>query len=174
MYGGYMASTVNNAFSEFMKDFVNLEPSVVSAANNSKNNLLDNISEFDKEDGFFSLVSSYNVQFGSFARKTKCRKLDDIDLMLGISANGATYNSNDPWYDVRITSCVDDLAQKACTRYDGTLNSTSVINCFKKKLEKVREYSHSEVNKRGEAVVLNLKSKDWSFDIVPCFRTVVE
>ena len=61
-----------------------------------------------------------------------------------------------------------------CARDDGTLNSTQVSNKFKDKLKNVREYSRSEIRRSGEAVILNLKSKDWSFDIVPCFHTVTE
>jgi hypothetical protein len=94
--------------------------------------------------------------------------------MIGISASGATYNSSDPWDNVRITSSTTNFAQKECANLDGTLNSNKVINKFKKKLEEVREYSHSDIHKSGEAVVLNLKTKVWSFDIVPCFHTVVE
>lgn len=169
-----MATTVNNAFDEFMKDIVNLDPDVVSKARESRDNLLENIAEFDDEDGFFDLCQDFNVHFGSFARKTKCRELDDIDLMIGIAANGATYNSSDPWDDVHITASTTNQAQKDCTREDGTLNSTQVINKFKNKLKHVREYSRSDIHKSGEAVVLNLTSKDWSFDIVPCFHTVTE
>ena len=169
-----MATTVNNAFDEFMKDIVNLDPDVVSKARESRDNLLENIAEFDNEDGFFDLYEGYNVHFGSFARKTKCRELDDIDLMIGIAANGATYNSSDPWDDVHITASTTNQAQKDCTREDGTLNSTQVINKFKSELKHVREYSRSDIHKSGEAVVLNLTSKDWSFDIVPCFHTVTE
>ena len=169
-----MATTVNTAFDEFMKDIVNLDPDVVSKARESRDNLLENIAEFDDKDGFFDLYEGYNVHFGSFARKTKCRELDDIDLMIGITANGATYNSSDSWDDVHITASTTNQAQKDCTREDGTLNSTQVINKFKSKLKHVREYSRSDIHKSGEAVVLNLTSKDWSFDIVPCFHTVTE
>lgn len=169
-----MANTVNNAFSEFMTQVVNLDKDVVSTARKSRDNLLENISEFDDAADFFDLCQDYNVHFGSFARKTKCRELDDIDLMIGIAANGATYNSSDPWDNVRITPSTTNSAQKNCMNIDGTLNSTKVSNKFKKKLEEVREYSHSDVRRSGEAIVLNLKSKDWSFDIVPCFHTVVE
>lgn len=169
-----MATTVNNAFSEFMTDSVNLDKDVVTNARNSRDNLLSNISEFGNSDGFFDLCQNFNVHFGSFSRKTKCRELDDIDLMIGISANGATYNSSDPWDNVHITPSITDSAQRACLNFDGTLNSTKVINKFKNKLVEVREYSRSDIHKSGEAVVLNLTSKVWSFDIVPCFHTVVE
>lgn len=169
-----MATTVNLAFSEFMRDIVNLDPDVVSEARKSRDNLLDNIAEFDADDDFFDLCDSFNVHFGSFARKTKCRELDDVDLMIGIAANDATYYPTDPWDNVRINASTTNTAQKDCTRDDGTLNSTQVSNKFKKKLEKVREYTRSEVRRNGEAIILNLKSKDWSFDIVPCFHTVAE
>ena len=169
-----MATTVNSAFFEFMKDTVNLESNVVSAARTSRDNLLDNIAEFSQEDGFFRLCDEFNEHFGSFARKTKCRELDDIDLMIGIAADGATYNCFDPWDNVRMTANANNSAQVDCMRSDGTLNSTQVVNKFKRKLEGVREYRRSDVHRNGEAVVLNLKSKDWSFDIVPCFRTVTE
>ena len=168
-----MAITVNNAFAEFMKEVVNLDSDVVSEARSSRDNLLENIAEFDNDD-FFNLCQGFNVHFGSFARKTKCRELNDIDLMIGISANGATYNSSDPWDDVHMTANLDVAVQADCANDDGTLNSTKVINKFKKKLENVREYSRSDIHKSGEAVVLNLISKDWSFDIVPCFHTVKE
>ncbi len=169
-----MATTVNVAFSEFMKETVNLNSDTVIKARDSRDNLLDNIAEFDDMDGFFDLCDSFNVHFGSFARKTKCRELDDIDLMIGIAASGATYYQSDPWDNVRIISGSINDAQVDCTRDDGTLNSTQVLNHFKKKLEYVREYSRSEIHRNGEAVTLNLKSKEWSFDIVPCFHTVQE
>lgn len=169
-----MAKTVNDAFDEFMRDTVNLDPDVVSKARESRDNLLENINEFAEDEEFFELHSGFNFHTGSFARKTKCRELDDIDLLIGISANGATYYSDDPWDNVRITASSSNAAQRECTRYDGTLNSTQVSNRFKKKLEGVREYSRSEIHKNGEAIVLNLISKDWSFDIVPCFHTVTE
>ena len=129
-----MALTVNTAFDEFMRNSVNLDPDIVSMARTSRDNLLDNISEFDNIDGFFDLCADFNVHFGSFARKTKCRELDDIDLMIGIAASGATYNAYDSWDSVRITASSSNGAQVECTRSDGTLNSTQVLNRFNKKL----------------------------------------
>lgn len=168
-----MAKTVNQAFEEFMRNSVNLDPYVSKAAKLSRENLLDNIDEFNDDD-FFDLCNKFNINFGSFARKTKCRELDDVDIMVGISGNGATYDVSDPWNNVRIYANIDDKAQSQCTDEDGTLNSTKVSNKFKKKLESVREYSRSEIKRNGEAIRLNLISKVWSFDVVPCFHTEQE
>lgn len=165
--------TINKALDKYMKEFVNLDPKDVKAARKSRDNLLLNISEFS-DDGFFRLWSDINRHFGSFARKTQCRELDDIDLMIGIKSEGATYNVYAPWDHITIFSNTNSLIQKSCTNEDGTLNSTLVLNQFKAKLRNVREYFSSEIHKNHEAVVLDLISKDWSFDIVPCFQTVKE
>jgi len=170
----YMALTVEQAFYEFMRDTVDLDPQIVKNARESRNNnLLENINEFDNDD-FFNLCPEYNLHFGSFSRKTKCRELDDIDLMIGISADGATYNPHNSWDNVTITASDTDTAQIGCSDNYGRLNSISVLNKFKKELENVREYSRSDIKRNGEAVTLNLKSKQWNFDIVPCFHTEEE
>ena len=169
-----MAISVDSAFNEFMRDYVNLDPDIVQSARNSRDNLLDRIKAFDNKDNFFDLCEAFNLHFGSFSRKTKCRELDDIDLMIGISASGATYNSNDSWNNVTITAGYINPAQRSCKNDDGSLNSTQVLNCFKKELEKLPEYQHSEIKKNGEAITLYLKTKELGFDIVPCFHTVTE
>jgi len=168
-----MVKSVNEAFKLFMKNNINLDAEKVKQARESRDNLLMNLQEFDNED-FFHLCQNYNVHFGSFSRKTKCSPLDDIDLMIGLTADGATYNQFESWDNITIIASSLNDSQQNSINSDGTLNSTLVLNKFKKKLEKVREYQNSDLKRNGEAVVLNLISKDWSFDIVPCFHTVVE
>ena len=168
-----MVMLVGEAFSLFLKEFVNLDPEVTQKARDSRDNLLLNINEFDQND-FFKLHEPYNVHFGSFSRKTKCKILDDIDLMIGISGNGAFYYSNSLWNNISIVASTTDEAQKSCVDPDGLLNSAKVINKFKEKLKNIPEYSHSDIKKNNEALVLNLRSKEWSFDIVPCFYTTTE
>lgn len=169
-----MAKAVNEAFNKFMSNCVNLDKDRVAIARENRDNLLSNIAEFNGDD-FFNLYHNYDLHFGSFSRKTKCRPLDDIDLMIGIGAYGATYNSNDSWNDVKMYPSASNQTQIDCTdSNNGTLNSTLVLNKFKNKLEKLRDYSRSEVKRNKEAIVLNLVSKDWVFDIVPCFHTVQE
>lgn len=169
-----MAKNVFDAFNEFMRDKIDLDPDVVSDARKSRDNLIENINDFDNKN-FFRFYHEINIQFGSFARKTKKRPLDDIDLMIGIAADGATYNASDPWNDVRINASKENATQQDCLNDDGvTLNSTKVLNRFKSKLEGLRDYNKSEIHRNGEAVTLNLVSRDWAFDIVPCFQTVYE
>lgn len=165
-----MATTVNNAFEEFMRDSVNLIPEKTSMARRSRDNLINNINGFSEEDDFFSIYSNKNLKYGSFARKTKIRELDDIDLMICLSAEGVrTY--------VEYTDCIYMFGSDADRRNglitSGTdyLNSTKIINRFIKKLSALSDYSKAELHKNQEAVTLQLKSYTWNFDIIPCFYT---
>jgi len=72
-----MAKTINEAFSEFMQNSVDLDPKDVVTARYSRDNLLENIGELDCR-GFFRFYPDVNIQFGSFARKTKKRPLDHV------------------------------------------------------------------------------------------------
>lgn len=50
-----MAKTVNEAFEVFIRDVVNPDPDMVAEARQSRDNLLDNIKEFDGDSNFFKL-----------------------------------------------------------------------------------------------------------------------
>ena len=165
-----MATTVNSAFSEFMRDKVNLETSKTSTARTSRDNLISNINGFSGDEDFFNIYSDKNLKFGSFARRTKIRELDDIDLMICLSADGSRTYSED-------TDCIhitgDDNDRKNRLLTDGTsyLNSTKVINRFVSKLSDSSDYDKAELHKNHEAATLKMKSYIWNFDIVPCFYT---
>lgn len=169
-----MARTVNQAFEEFMRDSVNLDRDIVAAARASRDNLLDNIADFSGKDGFFRLYRNSNSYFGSFARQTKCRELDDIDLMVEMNMEGATYSQFAPWNNIQIKIDSSIAIQRLCSHSNDTLNSRSVLERFKYRLERRYCYSRSKLFRNGEVVRLNLTSKPWAFDIVPCFRTGVE
>ncbi len=162
-----MASTVNNAFAEFLKDFVRLESNKTLIARKSRDNLISNINGFSKDDDFFNLNSDYHLKFGSFARRTKIRPLNDIDIMICISADGRTYKKSDETYFV--IGVEKDNSNGLMTDSTKYLNSTKVINRFIKKLGNLNDYSKAEMHKNQEAATLKLKSYDWNFDIVPCW-----
>lgn len=163
-----MANTVNNVFAEFMKNIVNLDPNVTSTARKSRDNLIGNINGFSGSDDFFSVYQDKNLKFGSFARRTKIRELDDIDLMICLSAEGTrTYTET--------ADCIyingNDSDKGNGLLFCGTnyLNSTKVINRFISKLADLNDYSKAEMHKNQEAATLKMKSYTWNFDIVPCF-----
>ena len=164
-----MATTVNNAFAEFMKDTVNIDSTQTKTACASRDNLLANIKSFSGDSDFFSINGSRCLRFGSFERHTKLRPLDDIDLMICISGTDDrkySYAGNGFYY---MGANDTDIKNGLNTVYTNHLNSTKVINRFISKLSELSDYSKAEMHKNHEAATLKLKSYDWNFDIVPCF-----
>lgn len=165
----WLATTVNNAFDEFMKITINLDPNDTKTARTSRDNLIENINTFTEDSDFFCIYKDRNLKFGSFARNTKKRPLDDVDLIICVCADGRTY--------LESTNCIYIIGNEADSTnsllVDGTnhLNSKKVINRFKSKLSKLSDYSKAELHRNQEAVTLQLKSYTWNFDIVPCFYT---
>jgi hypothetical protein len=166
-----MVRTVNEAFDIFLKDYVNLDPDETKLARSSRDWLLSQIRLFPSIDTSFPrLYSEKDIFFGSFARRTKKRELDDIDIMIALNAEGGCYKE----YIDKIEIYVSDSAYKMktlCNDNTNTLNSRKVINKFVSLLDTVPQYEKAEIKRNMEAATLNLKSYSWTFDLVPCFFT---
>lgn len=163
-----MPTTVIAAFNTFQKNIINLDPDRNKTARKSRDWLISNIESFTN---FFPIYSDKNIYFGSFARRTKIKPLDDIDIMVAMNANGCNYSED---VSGQITINIPD----ECNTYKpyrhsylDTLNSIKVVNEFVRKLSDIDQYKDSTIKRNQEAAVLNLKSYDWAFDIVPCFFT---
>ncbi len=77
-----MAQTVNAAFSKFLKDSVNLDKDVTDKGRSSRDWLYSQIASFQNDASFPRSFSENDISYGSFARRTKTRPLNDIDLMI--------------------------------------------------------------------------------------------
>ena len=168
-----MATDVNAAFREFLSETVNLDPDITKQARSSRDWLLGQIHTLPaRHTDFPTLYTEKDIHFGSFARQTKIRDLDDIDLIVGISALGTTYLDSGSTVTLSVP---DGIALRALC-FDGTnqLNSRKVINKFVSRLSDVPQYQKAEIKRTGEAAVLDLSSYSWSFDVVPGFLTVPE
>lgn len=162
-----MSKTVNSAFRAFLDDEVNLDPDLNKKARNSRDYLLANIAEFGKVTDFFDLYSGFNLYYGSFARKTKKKPLDDIDLMVGFSGDGYVYHKEEDHFLISVN---DKNKEYGCTD-DGYLNSRKVIELLKSRLYQISNYQKADVHRNMQAITLQLSSYPWNFDIVPCFYT---
>lgn len=165
-----MASTVNTAFTEFLREVVNLDPDDSEDARASRNWLREQLHAFDdKHVDFPRRYTGQDIDFGSFARKTKIRELDDIDLIHCLMADGATYT--DFGHYLTINTVPESRLSDLCFQDSNLLSSTRILNKFKKHLDEVPQYRAADVKRSGQAVTLELTSYAWNFDIVPGFFT---
>ncbi|CAD5789332.1 Uncharacterised protein [Escherichia coli] len=91
-----MALTVTAAFNEFQRNIVNLDSSQTDRARVSRDWLLGKMNTFSNNDVYFPIIyPDIHTGFGSFARHTKIRPLDDIDLMFGLDGDDCVYSETD-------------------------------------------------------------------------------
>ena len=163
-----MSKTVSAAFNSFQRDIVNLDPTRTKTARSSRDWLVEKINSFTE---FFPLYSEKHIYFGSFARRTKIRALDDIDIMIGLMGQGCSYSEDSNGKVTIIVPDECDAYKKYKHSDSNTLNSVKVVNEFVRKLTDIDQYKSATIKRNQEAAVLNLKSYDWVFDVVPCFFT---
>ena len=165
-----MATTVIAAFDEFMKHTVNLRGADTDDARASRKWLIDRMNSFESDDSFPVSYPDIHIPFGSFARRTKIRPLDDIDLMFGLSAQGGTYSNINGRV---VLTCSGEQSRLYRYRHPDkdTICSVRILNVFKSRLQNIAQYAQADIRRNQEAVTLKLISKDWNFDIVPCFMT---
>jgi hypothetical protein len=167
-----MAQTVNSAFLEFNQDTVNLFPARTKSARSSRDWLITQLEKLpEKIQDFPDLYEGKHIKFGSFARNTKIKPLDDIDLILTFSASQSTYLtiSYGKSYFLNVPETATKL-RKLCND-DGTLNSIKVVNKLVKSLSEIEHYKKAEIHRKQEAATVQLNSYEWNFDIVPAFYT---
>jgi hypothetical protein len=166
-----MVKTVNEAFSVFLRDCVNLDPNETQQARSSRDWLLSQIHLFpDKDVSFPGLYSEKDIFFGSFARRTKKRPLDDIDMMIALSAEGGVYQEFTDKIEIYVSPSTHKL-KALCFDNTNILSSRKVINKFISLLNQIPQYEKADIKRNMEAATLNLRSYPWTFDIVPCFFT---
>ena len=163
-----MAYTVANAFNIFRSTEVDLSADVTKTARSSRDFLLQQINGTAADDKTFPRLGGGYISFGSFARSTKTRPLDDIDLLLLLNGHGTESNvspSDNYTYWLKIKEQAAPLALFPDDH--GYVNSTKVLNKIKSGLSDIRKYKKADIKKNMEAVTLSLPSYDWVFDIVP-------
>lgn len=164
------AQTVSAAFTHFLREKVNLDPDDSKGARSSRDWLLTQIHGFpDKHSDFPLLYTDMDIASGSFARKTKIRELDDVDLISCLIGDGSYYTEYGDELRITVPNTFSRL-RALCFDDSDTLNSRKVINRFVKALNDVPQYRDA-ASRNGEAAVLELKSYPWNFDVVPGFFT---
>lgn len=151
-----MATTVIAGFEEFLRETVNLDPDQTTTARASRDWLLDQVHGFpDDFEDFPRLYTDVDISFGSFARRTKIRPLDDIDQIAGIASDRATYI--DYGRQVQLTLPSGSESNLRHYLHDGTqlVNSRKIINAFVAAAREVPQYANADISRNGEAAIIN-------------------
>lgn len=88
-----MPYTVSGCFEKFRKEVVDLDSDQTSVARSSRDFVLENIDRLSSLGDIPLVADCYCLNFGSFARNTKIRPLDDIDMMVCYNGNGGVYDT---------------------------------------------------------------------------------
>lgn len=158
----------------FIKDNINLDPEVTKKARSSRDFLHEQLVDLPTKATNFPRLypNKETFNYGSFSRRTKIRPLDDIDFLLLFAADGTTYSHEGDTIKMTPPSTAEDLYR---LRDDyGYLNSRKLLNKIRDNINKISQYKKSDIHSHKEAVTLNLSSYDWTFDIVPAFKTTEE
>ena len=80
----YKSTSVTSAqaFEQFRSEKVDLEPVDVDKARRSRDYLKDQLVRINNGDSSFPRLTGEFMAYGSFARKTKVRPLDDLDMLV--------------------------------------------------------------------------------------------
>lgn len=167
-----MAKSVNGAFSTFNRDYINLDSDRTKIARTSRDWLYGQLNSLPTNNDSFPLsYEERHVKFGSFARNTKIRELDDIDLIFCLHANDAYYSQSAFGKTFYLNTTNAGQRLKNLSDDNSQLNSIKVVNKFVSSLSAIGNYKSAEIHRRQEAATLNLVSYEWNFDIVPAFYT---
>jgi hypothetical protein len=162
-----MAQTVSGAFNTFRQNNVDLDPEQTRKARASRDYLFNQLTSLKRTDpGFPQILSTYRP-YGSFARNSKVRPLDDIDFLMLLNSDGTSPMSSISeryTYRLQIRNRNSPLARFADE--SGYVNSIKVINKVKNSLALVPNYKQAELKRNNQAVTLSLQSYPWVFDIV--------
>lgn len=165
----FMPYTVNTSFDIYRSTCVDIDAEQVKTARRSRDYLVEQIEKIANNDSSFPRIYGGYKAFGSFARSTKVRPLDDIDLLFLLNGKGTSVSmqgGNRCW--LKVDTNLAPTLKPYLDNY-GYLNSTKVLNKFKSALASIPNYRKADIKRNGVAVVLSLSSYDWVFDIVPSF-----
>lgn len=166
-----MPYTVGGAFTSFRSTTVDLNPDQTRNARTSRDYLIKQIRTLAGSDSAFPRLCGEPIHYGSFARRTKIRPLDDIDFLVVLDPRETEerhQGNGKSW--LKITDPSAPLA--AFPDDHGYVSSVKVLNRMRDELQGLPVYRKAIVVRNQQAVVLNLTSYDWSFDIVPAVPVV--
>jgi hypothetical protein len=177
----YRAKSLSQSFEDLLASSINIPDGIRSTASLSHQNLRKFLQEeCERDSGFPPVLRTTDCDFlgGSFARHTKTRPLDDIDIYLPIDGANLFYyiqGSVLPY-----TVLTDGLLRNPLLTprwADGPwVSSAKLVDGFARVLQ--RRFPQTTVKPNGQAVSVQMThgassaSDGLGYDVVPCFSLV--
>ena len=136
----------------------------ISQASTSHNYIRNYIYYKSKKGEFFPINNSFLT--GSYSRHTKIEPLDDIDMFIVISAQGARLTF---LYDNNLVPVGRNSLWNCFTDDNGNISSIKVLNLLKELVEE-RYPKSTKIRRDGQVVNVYLSSYKMGLDIVPAFQ----
>ncbi|GGO33940.1 hypothetical protein [Deinococcus humi] len=180
-----MPRTIQAALDQFAVTRVDLDPTQVAEARRSRDFLKTSLVAAMNASPGLPRMTGEVVQFGSFARRTKIRPLDDVDLMFVVEIGSIT--AQETWFrtgktgEMTVEPTPMGLYSLSTGRVPverrflndaGRVSSRAVVNEVRARLGSVPQYGRTEIKPDGAAIMLDLASRPWKFDVVPALPIV--
>jgi hypothetical protein len=174
----YRTKSVSQSFDELLADSINIPEGIRATASISHQNLRKFLQEeCERDSGFPSILGTADSDFlgGSFARHTKTRPLDDIDIYLPLDGANLFYFDNGVRLPYSVLTDGLGWTPLLTSRWANGLyvSSSKLIEGFASVIG--RRFPQTKVKADGQAVSLRMTHGETStsyglgYDVVPCF-----
>jgi hypothetical protein len=169
----------SQCFEELLTNAINIPDGIRAIASVSHQNIRDFLrKECERDSSFPAVLKDADFLGGSFARHTKVRPLDDIDIYIPLDGANLFYYMHGTMLPYRVLSDDRRWNPLLTPRWaNGTLVSPSkVVNEFTSVLR--RKFPQTGIKSNGQAVTVQMTygetsaSSGLGFDVVPCFSLV--
>lgn len=158
-----MPRTVQASFDWFRREVVDRDSGQSDRAKTSREYLFEQLRGLRHEYPYPPRLFGF-VPYGSFARKTKVRPLDDIDFLAQLDGSGLLVSNFGHTFYLHSehTAPLSEFADAS-----RAVNSIRVLDRIRDGLDTVANYNKAEIRRNQEVVALSLASYPWTFDIAP-------
>lgn len=164
-------SEINTALEKLLETNINISQAARSQGSTSHNYIRDVLKGKNDTNSSFPRLLDGDFLSGSYARGTKLKPLDDIDVMVVIDGAGLRVLNNGLVQDVEVRGSGQN--ENPILQHmgpDSLLSSKTVMSLFQQALNET--HPNSKIRNDEQAVNVWLESYGLGIDVVPCFHLI--
>jgi hypothetical protein len=164
-------SDINATLEKLLDSDINISASSISQGSDSHNYIRDVLKGKNDRDSLFPRLIEGDFLSGSYARGTKLKPLDDIDVMVVIDGAGLHVVKGGYVQDIEVRgSGKSDNPILQHMGPNSLLSSRTVMSLFQKALTDL--HPNSKIRNDQQAVNVWLSTYGLGIDVVPCFHLI--